>query len=158
MIRTEGRFMSAGLNYYDNRNKVESTLLQTLYTTEIVGRLGGVSWGTPSVRYTRYRTKNYSFVGMSKATARQCVNAKIAQYTRTFYSWYQKGGVWVQDRTRDGQYKELVAGVHASKRDGELWDVEIQVNEVAVVYLFGESMDIEQTFRAYLGDWNYVED
>ena len=150
--------MSAGLNYYDNRNKVESTLLQTIYTSEIIGRLGGVSWGTPSMKYTRYRTKNYSYVGMNKATAKLCVDAKIAQYTRTYYNWYQRNGIWVQDKTIDGQYKELVAGVQASKRDGELWDVEIQVNEVAIVYLFGMSLDIEQTFRAYLGDWNYDED
>lgn len=150
--------MSAGLNYFDNRNKVESTLLQTLYTSEVVGHLSGYSWGTPSMKYTRYRTKNYSYVGMSKATAKQCVDAKVAQYTRTFYNWYQKNGLWLQDRTRDGMYTELVAGVQATKRDGELWDVEIQVNEVAIVYLFGETIDIEQTFRAYLGDWNYDED
>ena len=150
--------MSAGLNYFDNKNKVESNLLQTIYTAEIIGHLGGVSWGTPSMKYTRYRTKNYSFVGMNKTTAKQCVNAKVAQYTRTFYNWYQKNGLWVQDKTRSGQYQELVASVQAIKRDGELWDVEIQVNEVAIVYLFGESMNIEQTFRGYLGDWDYDED
>ena len=150
--------MSAGLTYYDNRNKVESTLLNTIYTAEVVDRLGGSTYGTPILKYTRTRTKNYSYVGLSKATARSCVAAKQAQYTRTFYNWYSRNGSWYQDRTAKGMYKELVAGIQASKRDGELWEVQIQVNEVAIVYLLGESMDIDQTFRAYLGDWNYDED
>lgn len=29
-----------GLTYYDNRNKVESTLLQSQYITENLGRVG----------------------------------------------------------------------------------------------------------------------
>ena len=150
--------MSAGLTYYDNRNKVESTLLNTIYTAEVVDRLGGSTYGTPILKYTRTRTKSYSYVGLSKATAKSCVAAKQAQCTRTFYNWYSRNGSWYQDRTAKGMYKELVAGIQASKRDGELWEVQIQVNEVAIVYLLGESMDIDQTFRAYLGDWNYDED
>ena len=150
--------MSAGLNYYDNRNKVESTLLQTIYTSEIIDRLGNSNYGTPIMKYTRYRTKTYSYIGMNKATAKSCVDAKNAQYTRTYYTWYNKNGLWVQDKTFSGRYTELVAGVQASKRDGALWDVEIQVNETAIVYLLGQSMNIEQTFRGYLGDWNYDED
>lgn len=150
--------MSAGLNYFDSRNKVESTLLNTLYQSEVIGRFGGTTYGTPIMKYTRTRTKTYSYVGLNKATAKSCVDAKRSQYTRTYYYWNNINGMWRQDRTSNGMYKELVANIQASKRDGSLWDVEIQVNEIAIVYLLGESMDLEQTFRAYLGDWNYDED
>lgn len=149
--------MSAGLTYYDNRNKVESTLLNTLYTSEVIGRMGNTTYGTPIMKYTRTRTKTYFYTGLNKATAKNCVTAKQEQYTRTYYNWICVNGLWRQDKT-NGMYKELVADIQASKRDGSLWDVEIQVNEVAIVYLLGESSNLNQTFTTYLGNWNYDED
>ena len=57
-----------GLTYYDNRNKVENTLLTTNFTSEIISQ--------HVRRYTRVRTKSYSYIGLSKSTARSCVTDK----------------------------------------------------------------------------------
>ena len=146
--------MAAGLNYYDDRNKVESTLLQTQYLAEVVGYIGSV----PQYKYTRIRTKNYSYVGLDKETAKRCVTEKLDQYTRTFWNWYQDyTGRWMQDKSTKGRYQECVAGINAQKQGGSLWAVQIQVNEVAIAYLYGQSVDLEQTFKYYLGEWSYDE-
>lgn len=144
-----------GLTYYDNRNKVESTLLQSQYITENLGRVGS----TYQMKYTRIRTKNYSYVGLSKTTAKNCVNAKLAQYTRTYYYWSNERGYWRMNRTFDNQYKACVANVQASKQEGELYNVEIQVNEECVIYsngiIFDE--DLPRVFENYFEGWQYDE-
>lgn len=65
------------LNYYDDRNKVETQLLTTQYLSERVGYFGVGTFGEPIIKYTRIRTKSYSYVGMDKETARRCANEKL---------------------------------------------------------------------------------
>ena len=144
-----------GLTYYDNRNKVESTLLQSQYITENLGRVGS----TYQMKYTRIRTKNYSYVGLSRTTAKNCVNAKLAQYTRTYYYWSNERGYWRMNRTFDNQYKASVANVQASKQEGELYNVEIQVNEECVIYSNGVILeeDLPRVFENYFEGWQYDE-
>lgn len=126
-----------GLTYYDDRNKVESSLLQTQYTTERLDRCGSTYY----MKYTRIRTKTYSFVGLSRTTAKACVNAKLRQYTRRYFNWVNERGVWRMDRTYENSYEALVANIQATKQDGELYNVEIQVNETCVVYSLGTIRD-----------------
>ena len=144
-----------GLTYYDNRNKVESTLLQSQYLVEHLPRNGS----NRPMKYTRIRTKTYSYVGLSKSTAKACVNAKLQQYTRTYYYWTEERGYWRYNKTYDNQYQALVASVSASKQEGELYNVEIQVNEECVLYSNNPIVDewLEQTFVNYFGDWSYDE-
>lgn len=62
-----------GLTYYDDRNKVETNLLQTQYVVERLEKNGSVQ----PLKYTRIRTKTYSYVGLSRSTAKACVTAKL---------------------------------------------------------------------------------
>ena len=150
------------LNYYDNRNKIETSLLTTQYLTERVGYVGAGAFGQPIMKYTRIRTKSYSYVGMDKETARRCANEKLQKYTRRFWNWDYINGMWRQNRTYDGMYFETCASASATKQDGEMYSTEIQVNEVAIVYVMGASDDLEQTFNAYGygkdDGWTYDED
>ena len=144
-----------GLTYYDNRNKVESSLLQSQFLTENLGRYGS----TYQMKYTRIRTKNYSFVGLSRTTAQACVAAKLQQYTRTYYYWTNERGYWKMNRTFDNQYKACVANIQASKQEGELYNVEIQVNEECVIYSYGVILeeDLPRVFENYFPNWSYDE-
>jgi hypothetical protein len=144
-----------GLTYYDDRNKVESSLLQTYYQVEHLDRVGSQY----PMKYTRIRTKNYSYVGLSRTTAKACVEAKLAQYTRTYYYWENVRGRWEMKRTYDNQYQSLVASVQASRQAGDLYNVDIQVNEECVIYSNGIILDqwLESTFNNYFPNWTYDE-
>lgn len=150
------------LNYYDERNKIETSLLTTQYLTERVGYVGAGAFGQPIMKYTRIRTKSYSYVGMDKETARRCANEKLQKYTRRFWNWEYINGMWRQNRTYDGMYFETCANASATKQDGNMYSTQIQVNEVAIVYLMGVSNDLEKTFNAYGygkdNGWTYDED
>ena len=145
-----------GLTYYDNRNKVESTLLQSQYMTEQLDKVG---YYTYQFKYTRIRTKNYSFVGLSRTTAKACVADKLRQYTRTYYYWVNERGYWRYKQTRDNQYQACVASLQATKQEGELYNVEIQVNEECIIYSVGEILDADlpRVFDTYFSGWNYDE-
>nr|DAI30931.1 MAG TPA: hypothetical protein [Caudoviricetes sp.] len=111
------------------------------------------------MKYTRTRTKTYSFIGLSKTTAKKCVDDKMKQYTRTFYTWTQQaGGTFVQNKNEKGAYTQLVASVQAQNAGGQLWDVNIQVNEQTVIYMLGRSLNIGASFDYYTGTWDYDED
>lgn len=147
-----------GLTYYDSRNKVESNLLQTQYQDEII-QFYGTSQIHPIMKYTRTRTKTYSFVGLSKTAAKKCVNDKMKQYTRTFYTWTQQpGGTFIQNKNEKGSYTQQVATVQAQNAGGQLWNVSIQINEQAVIYTLGRSLNLEASFDYYVGAWDYDED
>ena len=66
------------LTTWGNANKQTSEGLAIRYTCEPLS----LSDTSAYYKVTRYATKNYSFVGMDRATAMQCAEAKVAQYTR----------------------------------------------------------------------------
>ena len=57
------------LNYYDDRNKEEDSLLDEQITMEIDSRSGN-SGNMYNWKITRRRTKEYKYVGMDRATAK----------------------------------------------------------------------------------------
>lgn len=61
--------------------------------------------------------------------------------------------------TYDNSYDALVASVQATKQEGELYNVEIQVNEEAVVYSNGAIQEqwLDMAFDNYYPNWNYDE-
>jgi len=63
------------------------------------------------------------------------------------------------NRTFDNQYKASVANVQASKQEGELYNVEIQVNEECVIYSNGVILeeDLPRVFENYFEGWQYDE-
>lgn len=138
-----------GLNYYDDRNKVENQLLNTQYQYEFLEPYGY----TPMTKITRIRTKTYSYVGLSKTTAKECVKAKQQKYTRRYYYWQQRYGIWEMQKVTSNSYLQLVASVQATRQEGELYNVEIQVNEECVAYVLGSSYDVDQVFNGQFTDW-----
>lgn len=144
-----------GLTYYDDRNKVESALLQTYYQIEHLDKVGT----RQPTKYTRIRTKTYQYVGLSRSAAKACVAAKLAQYTRTYYYWTNSRGTWEMKRTSDNQYQALVANVQASRQAGDLYNVDIQVNEEAILYTNFPIQEgrIDDVFNNYFPDWSYDE-
>ena len=144
-----------GLTYYDDRNKVESSLLQSQFLTERLDNVGSFS----QFKYTRIRTKTYSYVGLSRSTAKACVADKLRQYTRTYYYWVNERGYWRYNQVYENSYQACVADIQASKQEGELYNVEIQVNEECIIYSVGEieSTDLDRVFGTYFVGWDYDE-
>lgn len=151
------------LNYYDDRNKEEDSLLDDQITMEIDSR-----WGLTTDRYnwkiTRRRTKEYKYVGMDRATAKACVAAKRAQYLRTFYTWTFTNGRWVQNRDAASMYKQSVANIKPQRMTGSMWNVVIQVDETCICYVQSDAtgssiLDPEAAIDAACGSasWSYDE-
>ncbi len=122
------------LNYYDDRNKEEDSLLDDQFTMEIDSRYG-LTTALYNWKITRRRTKEYKYVGMDRATAKACVAAKRAQYLRPFYTWTFKNGRWEQNRDGAGMYKQSVANIKAQRMTGSMWNVVIQVDETCICYV-----------------------
>ena len=142
------------LNYFDSRNRVTSQGLVTVYQT----LRDTTSQSAPYYQYTRIRTKNYSYVGMDKATAARCVKAMLEKYTRRYRMWRFVNGYWRQILTQDGLYTDLVASVVPTKGVGSMWDVQVQVNETAIIYMAHPPESLDVAFDGYLGEWDYDED
>lgn len=141
------------LNYFDGRNRVTSAGLVTKYQTVY----DAASQSAPFYQYTRVRTKNYSYVGMDRATADRCVKAMVDKYTRRYRMWRYYNGAWRRILTQDGLYTDLVAAVELQKAEGSMWAVQVQVDETAVIYMAHPPMNIDQAFDGYLGVWDYDE-
>ena len=122
------------LNYYDDRNKEEDSLLDEQITMEIDSRSGN-SGNMYNWKITRRRTKEYKYVGMDRATAKLCIAAKRAQYLRTFYTWTFTNGRWVRNTTPASMYKQSVANIKPQRLTGSMWNVLIQVDETCVCYV-----------------------
>lgn len=143
-----------GLTYYDDRNKVESTLLQTQYIVEKLDKVGTYE----PRRIRRIRTKTYSYVGLSRSTAKRCVEDKLNQYTRRYWYWTEERGKWTLNKVYSNSYEACVASIQATRQGGDLYNVEIQVNEETIAYInIGEITNMETFFSYYFGTWNYDE-
>lgn len=95
-------------------------------------------------RYTRHVTKTYKFKGMTEATAKACVQAKRAQYTRRFMQWvlyasYYRSPWELHNTTQSWReqppYTEQVATFNVTRvSDAPVYDLEITINETTALY------------------------
>lgn len=144
------------LNYYDDRNKEEESLLEEEFSMAVDSRVSDTSkyyW-----RVTRHRTKEYMYVGMDRATAKLCVAAKRAQYTHVFFNWTFKDGQW----KRGDRYTACCANVSPQKLTGSMWNVKISVDETCTAYVAGDvsgsSIDPAAVIDREFGTgWSYDE-
>ena len=105
---------------YDNTNKVTSSGLSVTYKQSFNGQYWEI---------TRYAKKSYSFIGMDKDTAYECAAAKRAQFTRAFAR--------LDTSTIDEEHPlptivsayECPSDIAPQHQDGDVWSVDIQVNE-----------------------------
>lgn len=142
------------LDFYDERNRETDQLLDEQINVE-QDKYDGIN--AYNYRITRTRTKRYRYVGMDVETAKACIAAKRALFTRTFYSWHFNG--YSYSKITRG-YPEQVATVTANHVGGAMWNVEIQVSERCVAYSHGEPADpgavVDTAFNS--ANWRYDED
>lgn len=104
------------LSYYDDRNKVENQLLTIWLRQE--QHVGDI------YKFSRIATKNYSYIGMDKATATSCLYEKQAKY-----KYYENVNAIISgDLSVLGQELKDGADVAASHDGGGMWHVDINVN------------------------------
>lgn len=113
---------------WGNANKQTSEGLAIRYTCEPLSLSDSSSY----YKVTRYATKNYSFVGMDRATAMQCAEAKAAQYTRGHTHVASKSvsgdGVSTTIYTTYTSY-DCLCSVAVEHGSGGMWNVTISVSE-----------------------------
>ena len=135
-------------NYWSDENKVTHRGLQVQWTMAVIGyRYGRQLWEDH-----RIASKSYSYVGMNEAAAKACLEAKQAQYTRTFIRWYNERGVY-----KPVTIHNSVANVTMNHDEGGMWSVDIEVNEDQMQYydygvipmqLFDLSLDYDESTPA----------
>lgn len=107
-------------NVYDNSNKITSSGLSVTYKQTFNGSYWEIA---------RYAKKAYSFVGMDKDTAYECAAAKRAQYTRAF-ARLDTSVIDENHTLPDVVFAyECPSDIAPQHQDGDIWSVEIQVNE-----------------------------
>lgn len=57
------------------------------------------------------------------------------------------------NKVASNSYLQLVANVNATRQDGELYTVEIQVNEECIAYVLGSNYDVDQVFNGRFTEW-----
>lgn len=125
------------LTTYGDNNKVTEQGLKITYSQNARFTLvkeNGEYKLKPIYHFTRYITKRYKYVGMTKDAARTCQDAKVLQYTKEI-----KGVIFNPDDQEAGPYvptdiKMLVADIASIHNRGHMYDVEIQVNQVDEVW------------------------
>ena len=95
--------------------------------------------GADGYVFTRYATKNYSFVGMDHETAEACAQAKIAQYTRSHRrvntSTYEEYTIY-----------ECLCSIAVRHTSGKMWSVSIAVTETDEAYALDSTVDPASLF------------
>lgn len=143
------------LNYYDARNKEEEQLLDEELTTAVDSY--DTTRHTYNYKITRHRTKTYRYVGMDRATAKACAAEKKALYTRTFHTWVFNDGRW--SVATGGDYTSQVATAVPQRIGGDMWNVEIHVDETCIAYVQGGVTNPSAAVDAACGSasWRYDE-
>lgn len=116
------------LNYYDDRNKIESELLTIWLHQDL--HAGNV------YKYTRVATKRYAYVGMDKATATTCAYAKQLKY-----KYYENVNAIVDGEISvTGQELKDGANVAAYHDGGGMWrvDIAVDINDSVMFKYTGE--------------------
>jgi len=118
-------------------NKVTQQLLMVNYTC-----VPDVVNDTNCFRITRYASKQYSYIGLDIASAEQGAQDKVKQYTRFIRRYDIQNGqvVW----SPAGMLSQ--AQIQATRDDGGLYTVDIQVNEVDEVLSLSDMNDYSQAF------------
>ena len=143
--------------YYDDRNKVTDQGLLIKYRNErkvYMKQDGETQEGEPifvKVHYChliRYATKVYRYVGMDKDTAKECLNSKLAKYTREYAqaddaSFLNGEEGW---RVYVGECRTDIAMTRQG--DGDMWSVVISVNEEDHNYTYDNALDPASYFQA----------
>ena len=151
------------LDFYNDTNKEEDTLLDEQITMTLDARVQGSS-SLYNWKIVRRRTKDYKYVGMDRATAKACMAAKRAQYLRTFYTWTFTNGRWQRNVQPAATYKQSVATVTPQRLTGSMWNVRIQVDETCIAYVIADAagsaiVDPSAAVDAACGSgsWSYDE-
>ena len=84
-------------------------------------------------KYTRTRTKVYSYIGMSHSVATRCCAAMHALYSRFVYRWEwdSTNRIWKMKSSTTNRDYEIVQGGTAALEHatGDIWHVNVMVNE-----------------------------
>lgn len=133
---------------YDNSNKVTDSGLSVTYRQSFNGQYWEI---------TRIAKKSYSFIGMDKDTAYECASVKRSQYTRAFAR--------LDTSTIDEQHPlpsvvnaiECPSDIAPQHVDGDVWSVQISVNEEDTLPSAASVADPAELFAA-ANARNYDED
>lgn len=135
------------LTTWSSRNRVISQDLYTTFTREAVAAddsdvfvYRSAGWGVAYYKYTRQRTKQYAYIGMSRATAIRCAAAMNALYSRKvwrhffnnqqFYWHIAAAGDDIPYSFHGLTHDIVPSGTATPKHDGgDAWSVDISVNE-----------------------------
>lgn len=91
--------------------------------------------GLPIFENHRFAKKEWSWVGMSEATARACVRYVQKKYTRTFKQLYDEAGNQVST-----EMTICVADASCSRSgEGSMWNVGVSLDEEQVQYTLGNN-------------------
>lgn len=133
---------------YTSANKVTHSALAVRYS---LGGMTGEKLNGSQDLYEvhRYITKNYSFVGLDYETAIACRDAKADMLKRTFYLWRVVDGELEKDDSI-----QMVDSVEAVHEDGDMWRVDIQVNEDDVNYTTNPASDLSLLDWPLTGDYD----
>lgn len=99
--------------------------------------------------YTRFCTKSYRYVGMTKAAAEECAEDMVALYTRT-----TKTSEWIASGTGAGSFADSTAGsqimakVAVIHNAGRMYSVRVDVNETDVRIRTTATHDFESLFSS----------
>lgn len=84
-------------------------------------------------KYTRMRTKQYSYIGMPKAVAVRCCAAMNALYSRPVFKWEWDADNYIfrmQTTPSNRDYNSVQGGTAAMTWAGDdIWHVDVTVNE-----------------------------
>lgn len=164
--------MAGGLTTWSAKNYVETVPMWQAVTTKFLNmRFDVVNADTGEIEESRYswqitrtRRKSYRFIGMTRAAALQCVEAKRAQYARFINPWIfdDATGTW---NVMEGLGSvKTVAAVEPVASGGGLYDVEITVEEVVNAFYSGTSLSSDESaLSSYVdetmsGSWSYDEE
>ena len=126
-------------------NKVTQQLLMIYYTC-----VPDVVNNTNCFRITRYASKQYSYIGLDMESAEQGALDKVKQYTRFIRRYDIQNGqvVW----SSGGMLSQ--AQIQATRDDGGLYSVDIQVNEVDEVLSLTDMPDYSKAFTWIASDYD----
>lgn len=92
--------------------------------------LNVISWVNVAYECHRYASCRYRYVGMDYASAKAAADEIREKYTRAFYA-----SEWNGSGANTGKFTEISMGtklqgsVEVVRRDGHLYDVEVEINE-----------------------------
>lgn len=130
----------------ENKETKQGLKVWYSYDTNFWGKVVNDKPSMQSSHIVRHISKQYSYVGLTEEAAKNCVNAKTAQYSKTLKGWYFDGS--------DNTFKirnvlQVVAEIVANHVAGHMWEVQINVNQTDDYWTKGEPpSDLSKLFGA----------